>query len=219
VTVAAALDRVGKRYGRHDALQDVSLRVEESEVLGLVGPNGAGKTTALRILSLLVRPDRGTVSLHASRGAPVVRYFAGEHTLPTAVRADRWLRMWSAANTVAADMRPLGVLSRGTRQRIGLEAVLAEPAPTMLLLDEPWEGLDPDASRWLSEEISKKRAGGAGVVVSSHRIHDLADVCDRCVFLVAGRLATEWVSASDLAGAADRSALLYAAFDRAKGAI
>ena len=110
----------------------------------------------------------------------------------------------------------MGVLSRGSRQRVGLEAALAEPHPTMLLLDEPWEGLDPDASRWLSDELLKRRDAGAAVLVSSHRIHDLADVCDRYVFLVNGRIAPESLDAGHLAGVADRSALLYAAFDRAK---
>jgi ABC-type multidrug transport system ATPase subunit len=123
--------------------------------------------------------------------------------------------MWSAPTAAEATNRPLGLLSRGMRQRAGLEAALAEPNPSLLLLDEPWEGLDPDASRWLSDELVKRRNAGAGVVVSSHRIHDLADVCDRCVFLVGGRLASVSLAHEDFAGGGDRSALVFAAFDRA----
>jgi len=218
--IGGALDAVTKRYGRHAAVVDVTLKVNPGEIVGLVGPNGAGKTTALRILARLIRPDRGRVTVGASAGAAVVRYFAGEHTLPAAVRVHRWTRLWGRAPVAAAAARrPMGVLSRGSRQRVGLEATLRHPHPTLLLLDEPWEGLDPDASRWLSDEIAKRRSAGSAVMVSSHRIHDLADICDRCIFLVAGHVAAEAVTSADLAGAPDRSALLYAAFDRAKVAV
>jgi ABC-2 type transport system ATP-binding protein len=218
VTARGQLEGVTKRYGRHVALSNVTLAVGPQEILGLIGPNGAGKTTLLRILARLIRPNAGTVTIPSASETPVVRYFAGEHTLPPAVRARRWLRLWSAPAAADATNRPMGVLSRGTRQRVGLDAVLAEPSPSLLLLDEPWEGLDPDASRRLSDELVKRRNAGAGVVVSSHRIHDLADVCDRCVFLVGGRLASESLAQDDFSGGADRRALVYAAFDRATGA-
>jgi len=216
MTMGARLDAVTKRYGRQVALTDVTLEVSASEILGLIGPNGAGKTTLLRILARLIRPDAGTVTIPSPSTGADVRYFGGEHTLPPGVRARRWLRLWSASTASTATNRPMGALSRGTRHRVGLEAVLSNASPSLLLLDEPWEGLDPDASRWLSEELVKRRNAGAAVIVSSHRIHDLADVCDRCVFLVAGRLTRESVAADDFAGGADRSALLFAAFDRAK---
>jgi ABC-2 type transport system ATP-binding protein len=212
----ARLDGVTKRYGRNVALADVTLAADPAEILGIVGPNGAGKTTLLRVLARLIRPDSGSVGTAGVQNPVVVRYFGGEHTLPPGVPARRWLRLWRAPSAAAAGRRRLGELSRGTRQRIGLEAALAEAAPSLLLLDEPWEGLDPDASRWLSAALVARRNAGAAIVVSSHRIHDLADVCDRCVFLVAGRLAAESLGPSDLAGAADRSALLYAAFDRVR---
>jgi ABC-2 type transport system ATP-binding protein len=218
MTGAAELRGVTKRYGRQVALKDVTLAVGQREILGLVGPNGAGKTTLLRVLARLIRPDAGVVTFPSESGEPVVRYFAGEHTLPPGVRARRWLRLWSSPAAASATNRPMGALSRGQRHRVGLEAVLSDPAPSVLLLDEPWEGLDPDASRWLSDELVKRRNAGAGVIVSSHRIHDLADVCDRCVFIVAGRLTPEVLAGDDFAGGVDRSALLFAAFDRAKRA-
>src|SRR5205823_8796104 len=97
----------------------------------------------------------------------------------------------------SADSRPLGVLSRGTRQRVGLEAVMAAPGTALLLLDEPWEGLDPDASRWLSDELVLSGRRGISIVVSSHRIYDLAAVCSRCEFLVQGRIAPNGVTNDD----------------------
>jgi ABC-2 type transport system ATP-binding protein len=211
---------VTKSYGRHTAVSDVSLTVAAGEIVGLVGPNGAGKTTLLRLLAELIRPTRGAVHIPAADRPAIVRYYAGEHSLPPDVRTSRWLALWSAPTMAGATPRrvagTLGTLSRGTRQRVGLEAMLAEPDVTLLLLDEPWEGLDPDASRWLSEELLKCRAAGAGVIVSSHRIHDLADVCDRCVFLVDGRLSAESLTVASWDRVGDRSALLFTAFDRAR---
>jgi ABC-2 type transport system ATP-binding protein len=207
----AALHAVTKRYGRHTALSDVTAAVGASEILALIGPNGAGKTTLLRILAGLMRPTNGHIET-----ARAVRYFAGEHTLPRALPASRWLNLWSATAAVPVGNKTLGALSRGTRQRVGLEAMLADRSAELLLLDEPWEGLDPDASRWLSGALRARRDDGAGVIVSSHRIHDLADVCDRCVFLVDGRLRGESVAAGELASTSDRAALLFAAFDALK---
>ena len=214
------LEDVTKSYGRHTVVRDVSLAVGPGEIVGLIGPNGAGKTTLLRLFAGLIRPTRGAVRIPAADRPALVRYFAGEHSLPPEVRTNRWLALWSAPAMARADGRriagTLGTLSRGTRQRVGLEAMLADPDVMLLLLDEPWEGLDPDASRWLSEELLKRRAAGAGVIVSSHRIHDLADVCDRCVFLVGGRLSPESLAAPVWDGVGERSALLFAAFDRAR---
>ena len=216
MTTAAGIG-LSKKYGRHQALDGVSLAVERGEILGLIGPNGAGKTTLLRVLAGLMRPTAGSLRIGAARNGDAVRYFGGEHTLPPNVRADRWLSMWRAPNASSAPRRPFGALSRGTRQRWGLEAILASAGVTLLLLDEPWEGLDPDSTRWLSEALLEKRAAGVGVIVSSHRIHDLSDVCDRCVFLIGGRLAQEQIVCGNIAGA-DRSRHLFEAFDRLRGA-
>jgi ABC-type multidrug transport system ATPase subunit len=218
VTPRGELEGVTKSYGTQMAVCDVTLAVRAGEILGLIGPNGAGKTTLLRLLAGLMRPNRGAVRVPLSDRPTIVRYFAGEHTLPPAVPTKRWLALWSAPTARDATDRRLATLSRGTRQRVGLEAMLADSDATLVLLDEPWEGLDPDASRWLSQELLKRRASGAGVIVSSHRIHDLAGVCDRCVFLVRGRLSHESLAVAGVDPTGDRSTLLFAAFDRAKQA-
>jgi ABC-2 type transport system ATP-binding protein len=202
------------RHQRQPAVAGVSLAAMPGEIVGLVGRNAAGKTTLLRLLAGVLQPSAGNVQRDAGPGTPI-RYFAGGRTLPPAVRASAWLRLWGRAGE--APDRPMGLLSHGVRQRLGLEAMLAGAADGLVLLDEPWEGLDPDASRWLSELLTANRESGAAIVVSSHRIHELATVCSRCVFVVAGRVASELpvgttVPPGEPGACAER---LLAAFDRA----
>jgi ABC-2 type transport system ATP-binding protein len=210
----AGLFRASKHYGRRMAVRDVTLNVGAAEIVGLVGPNGAGKTTLLRVLAGLVRLSSGVVRISdASR----VAYFGGEHTIPGEVSARRWSSFWRARDLSQVTRRRFGVLSRGTRQRLGLEATLSAAGGGLLLLDEPWEGLDPDAARWLSDALIAQRALGTGVLVSSHRIHDLAAVCDRCEFLIDGVVSESGVVCSATAEPGERADLLLHAFDAARG--
>jgi ABC-type uncharacterized transport system ATPase subunit len=116
-----------------------------------------------------------------------VAYFAGGQTLPPRARADRWSAWVSRGSVKPRESRRVRTLSRGTRQMVGLEAVLAMPGTNLIVLDEPWETLDPDASRWLTKTLASRRETGAGILVSSHRLHDLAGLCDRYAFLIEGR--------------------------------
>ena len=216
MTTIMDLECINKRYGRRLAVEDASLSVMAGEILGLVGPNGAGKTTLLRIAAGLIRPTSGVVSPGFAPRPGTVRYFGGERTLPNDVSARSWQSMWGVRNRTPARTERLGQLSRGTRQRIGLEVALSSDEVRLLLLDEPWEGLDPDASRWLSGELARKRRDGVAVVVSSHRIHDLASICDRCEFLVSGHVIPPAVVTDRSAPTTERAGHLFAAFDRAR---
>ena len=209
------LRHVSKRYGPERALDDVSLRLAPGRILGLVGANGAGKTTLLRIAAGLVRPSGGRVLVAKPASGVAWRYFGGEQTLPPDVAARDWLRLWRNHSSPGTPARRFGILSRGTRQRLGLEAALSSHE-ACLLLDEPWEGLDPDASRWLSQALSARGTAGVAVMVSSHRIHDLASICDECVFLVRGRLARESVVTDPGQSHVARVARLLGVFDRVK---
>jgi len=207
------LDAVSKRYGHASALRWIFMGVKAGEIVGLVGPNGAGKTTLLRLCAGLLRPSSGSITARPARDD--IRYFGGERTLPPNVNARRWQALWGPGALVAP-RKPIGQLSRGARQRLGLESAMAGAAPALVLLDEPWEGLDLDAARWLSASVSALRDRGAAVLVSSHRIHDLAEICDRCEFLVGGAIARSPVAWSGVIRHEARIAQLLSAYDEAR---
>ena len=192
-SLALEMRGISKHYGRKRVLDKVDLTMSQSETVGLIGPNGAGKTTLLRILLGLVRPSEGTVRLagcspRAGPHALTVAYFGGEWTLPPTVSVRRWRRILGAPRVDGEDGRAFRLLSRGSRQLAGVKAALDRLGPRLLVLDEPYEGLDPDAARWLTETLQAKRARGIGSLVSSHRLHDLAGLCDRYAFLLDGRV-------------------------------
>ncbi len=205
---------VSKRYGRQWAVREVTFDVNCASIVGLVGPNGAGKTTLLRVMARLLRPSSGAVTLACEQAS--IAYFGGERTMPPELTVARWRRLWRMRSEEGARSKRIGSLSRGMRQRLGLETVFAHAAErqSLVLLDEPWEGLDPDASDWLSARLLDLRAAGGAALVSSHRMHDLAAACDRCLFMGGGKIVgrVEMPATSPV----DRSAMLLEAFERAR---
>ena len=210
------------RYGTVTVFQDVDFDLAAGQSLGVVGANGAGKTTLLRALVGCLMPRRGDIRVDglAPREAVSrvgVAYFAGEATMPGFVRASTWASLATGervkTDTITRDRRRLRSLSRGTRQLLGLRTVLGRHPLGLVVLDEPWEGLDPDASRWLTATLEAKRDRGAAVVLSSHRLHDLAGLCDAYLFL-AGHRATHLKAHQIAADAVVTPAMLTGVFDR-----
>jgi ABC-2 type transport system ATP-binding protein len=186
--LAVSVRGLSLQYGRRLVFQEVSFDLAAGQALGVVGPNGSGKTTLLRAIAGCLTPRDGEIRINglAPRDALVrtgVAYFAGDATLPGSVRAAQWGSLGNG-DTVMPDRRRLRTLSRGIRQLLGLRTVLGRHALGLVVLDEPWEGLDPDAGRWLSTTLETKRDRGAAVVLSSHRLHDLAGLCDLYLFLL-----------------------------------
>ena len=185
------LAAVTKAFGRRQVLNQAWLQVRAGEAVGLIGANGAGKTTLLRIAAGLVRPDGGSVrwSPQTTSGDEEarIRYYGGEMTLPPSVPARRWAALFGVA---AGDRRPIGRMSRGSRQILGLRVLLSGNEADLVLLDEPWEGLDPEGSAWLTETVRRWRSGGAALLISSHRLYDLDSVCTRFLLLENGRCHT-----------------------------
>lgn len=175
------LAAVTKRFGDLQVLTQVWMQVRAGEAVGLVGANGAGKTTLLRIAAGLVLPDAGSVQrAPQARG---LRYFGGEMTLPRDAQCRRWASLFAVPSH---DRRRLGTLSRGSRQLYGLRVVLSGH-DDLLILDEPWEGLDPSGAAWLTDALRRWKDDGAAILVSSHRLHDLVSACSRFVLLEGGR--------------------------------
>ncbi len=198
---------LGKRFGRHWALQDCSLQVPEGRVCALIGPNGAGKTTLLRLLAglssptagaarVLGRPPEQAVGFLASIGylaqdAPLYeRLSANEHIEFGRRLNERWdqelIRRRLAALRIPCD-QPVGTLSGGQRAQVALGLALAK-RPRVLLLDEPVAALDPLARRDFIASLAEAVADGElTVVLSSHLVHDLERICDHVVLLAASR--------------------------------
>jgi len=203
-----------KRYGRVVAVEDLNLEVEEGEVFGLLGPNGSGKTTTILMLLGLTEPTSGearVLGLDPMREPLKVKAkvgylpdqvgFYGELTawenlryttrllgLPEAeakARIEEVLRrmgLWEVRD------RRVSAFSRGMRQRLGLAEVLLK-RPKVAILDEPTLGLDPEAAREFLDLIKGLKAEGITVLLSSHLLHQVQEICDRVGLFHRGRLA------------------------------
>jgi len=193
------IDGVGKRYGGQAVLSAVGLKAGRGECVGVIGPNGAGKTTFLRLMVGLLAPDEGHIALaglpprEAAATLPIT-YFAGERALPRSLRAKEWARMVSNNESIPESaleglgQKRLGRLSSGNRQMLALRTMLEGNGAPLVILDEPWEHLDPGGARWLSRRILELKSQGVTFVVSSHRLFDLAGLCSSYGFLVGHRL-------------------------------
>ncbi len=199
-----------KRYGRRTAVEDVSLEVGRSQVVGLLGPNGAGKTTVIKMLLGLVHPDAGEAMLLGRPATdPAARASVGY--LPELFRYQPWL---SAAEVLALHVRLSGVgvtapeqrdclslvglaeragdrvggFSKGMQQRLGL-AVALVARPELVVLDEPTSALDPLGRADVRDIVLELKSRGVAVLLNSHLIGEVERVCDRVVILDRGRVA------------------------------
>jgi len=197
---------------RVDALRGVSFGIETGEVFAILGPNRAGKTTLLKILLGLCHPSGGRVRrlgrpLSEQSTLARVGYMHESQAFPRYLTAFQLLEFYGALSGISpailrvripgllervglADRakEPIARFSKGMVQRLALaHSVLAEP--DLLVLDEPTEGLDLNARALLQEIVAEQRSAGKTVVLVSHVLGEVAQVCDRLAVLVAGRLA------------------------------
>ncbi|HYC71743.1 MAG TPA: ABC transporter ATP-binding protein [Opitutaceae bacterium] len=212
-----------KRYGPVTALDRVSFSVGAGEIFGILGVNGAGKTTTLECLSGLREPDDGSIAiggLEPRRHLRAVRAKIGVVlpvlALPEQVTAGEAVRLFATWRGDRRETRDLlgrfglaaqadaraGQLSQGQRQRLNLAlACLGEPE--VMLLDEPSNGLDPQARHELQEEILRMKREGRAVVLATHLLDEAERLCDRVAILDRGRILAEG-SPAELAARAGR---------------
>lgn len=202
-----------KKYGEFTALDRLSLTISSGQILGLIGPNGAGKTTAIKILVGLLRPTSGSARIadadcvtDARRIKHLVGYMPDKFGAYENMRVREYLDFFGAAfgitprqrrarieevmeTTGTAYMRDKYVesLSHGMSQRIGIARTLLHD-PQVLILDEPANGLDPQARIEMRELLLKLAAMGKTLLVTSHILTELSRICDRAAILTGGRL-------------------------------
>jgi ABC-2 type transport system ATP-binding protein len=202
-----------KRYGEIVAVDNVDLTVRAGDVYGYLGPNGAGKTTSLRMLLGLIRPDEGAVDLFGRdplrAGARALEgvagfveapqfypYLSGRRNLELLAAFDgdgASGRIASSLEMVELSDRArdrVGGYSHGMRQRLGIAAALLR-APRLLLLDEPGTGLDPAGQRDMRELIRRLAGEGITVMLSSHQLAEVEELCNRVAIMRSGRVAYE----------------------------
>ncbi|MGE0378477.1 MAG: ABC transporter ATP-binding protein, partial [Planctomycetaceae bacterium] len=207
------LEHLTKRYGSFTALDDLSLSLNAGQILGLVGPNGAGKTTTIKILVGLIRPSSGSATI---AGVDCVRdsrqvkrlvgympdkfggydnvrvreyldFFGAAFGMPVNLRAKRIAHVMELTGTAYMKDRFVESLSHGMQQRVGLARTLLHD-PKVLILDEPVNGLDPQARIEMRDLLIELARQGKTLLVTSHILPELARICHQMAIIAAGKL-------------------------------
>lgn len=212
------VDKLGKSYGNRPVIRDVSLSVKRGEAVGLLGPNGAGKTTCFYMISGLIKPDRGTISIDGQDMTRMTMYqrarlgvgylpqeasiFRGltveqnimaiiEATVPNVHEREAFLEDLLAEFSISHLRRtPSVALSGGERRRLEIARALASH-PKFILLDEPLAGIDPIAVGDIRDLILYLKKRGIGVLITDHNVRDTLDIVDRAYILHGGEVLME----------------------------
>ncbi len=206
---AVTLIDVTKRYGRHTAVDRFNLRVEAGEILGFLGPNGAGKTTTIRMIMSILYPDTGDVRVLGRPRALDVKdrigYLPEERGLYRKMTVDatltyfgqlKGLRGGELRRRIAESLERVGLadwrrkkveaLSKGMQQKLQFVAAILHQ-PELVILDEPFSGLDPINMQILQDLMVELRRRGATVIFSTHQMEQAQRMCDRLVLINRGR--------------------------------
>ena len=210
------IEDLSVRYGNFTAVNGISFVIPPGEIFGFIGPNGAGKSSTIKVLATLVQPSRGKArvcGLDVARQAPLVRkrigyvpdvfgvyedltvreylhFFAAAYRIPWDKRDTLLHDVLALVDLAAKEDAPVDGLSRGMKQRLSLARVLLHE-PDLLLLDEPASGLDPRARIELRELLKELQRMGKTIIISSHILHELAQLCTRIGIIEQGRMMAE----------------------------
>jgi heme exporter protein A len=224
--IGLRFENIDKRYGGLYALRRVSLEIAPGECVALAGRNGSGKTTLLRIAAQLVRPSAGKLAFSPAQpeAAPTAKYtgFVAHATMvydeltaeENLLLFARLLEIPEPAKRVESLLRDVGLFerrdslvrtfSRGMRQRVAIARALLHE-PSVLLLDEPGTGLDPQGASWLAETLRRLRDAGSTILMSLHGESEISALATRAIRLDAGAVVADTQSGANL-----RSILTFA---------
>jgi ABC-2 type transport system ATP-binding protein len=203
------VEHVAKSFGKVQAVVDASFVVEEGQIFGLLGPNGAGKTTAIRLMLDLFRPDRGKVAI---LGGPMtddkknrigympeerglyqditvdrcLSYLASLKGLPAATTRERLDDLLERFDLAAHKTKKVKELSKGMQQKAQIINTVVH-SPELVIIDEPFTALDPINMQLVKDLIRELRDQGKTVVMSTHQMHQVEELCDRSVLIDQGR--------------------------------
>ena len=207
--VIVEVSHLAKRFGETQAVADVSFVVEPGEIFGLLGPNGAGKTTAIRMLLDIFKPDAGTVSVFGGEldlaKKRRIGYMPEERGLYKGQKLDatlvylatlkglgektarRRLSGWLERMDLAEHRhKKVQELSRGMQQKAQIIATLLHD-PDLIVVDEPFAGLDPVNTRLVKEILEEQRQAGKAILMSTHQMYQVEALCNRIVLINKGR--------------------------------
>jgi ABC-2 type transport system ATP-binding protein len=233
-----------KTYANHQALKGIDLHVHDGDLFGFIGPNGAGKTTTIRILTTLLEPTAGEAfvrdlsvwenkaeirgiigympdSFGVYRDMTVTEYmhfFAAAYGIPHADRAGLIGGLLDLTDLSYKADALIDTLSRGMQQRLGLARTLVHD-PKVLVLDEPASGLDPRARVEIREILKELRRMGKTILLSSHILSELEEVCTRVAILERGVLVAQGTVEEIMSSARDESEIWLQSTDDARAAV
>ncbi len=210
---AVLLDKVSKSFNGHCAVDGLSFRVPGGSIYGFLGPNGAGKTTSIRMIMDIIRPDRGEIKILGQSFNSLIRdrigYMPEERGLYRKMTAAKVLAYFGAIKGVSPSDLSLRVpqwlekvelsqwadkkveeLSRGMHQKLQFAVTMIND-PDLLILDEPFSGLDPVNLDLLKGVILQKRREGKTVLFSTHVMHEAEQLCDQILLINQGRSVVE----------------------------
>lgn len=202
------IQNIVKAYEKHVAVKDVSFEVPAGSIFGLLGPNGAGKTSLIRIITTITRADEGVVYLDGeklnSRHPEEIGYMPEERGLYRKMKVGEHLTYLArlkglsakdAKTKISAWMKKFGIedwwdkkveeLSKGMQQKIQFIATVVHE-PKLLILDEPFSGLDPVNTNLIKDEIHSLRGKGMSIIFSTHRMEQVEEICEHIVLINKG---------------------------------
>lgn len=209
MTTALEINNVSKAFDQRTVVDRVSLSVESGEILGLLGPNGSGKTTTIRMALDIIRPESGTISLlggmpvrealtrvgylpeerglyQKSRVTDILTYLGRLKKLDASTARRRTEEMLKSVGLYEHRDQKVQALSRGMTQLVQFAGALLHE-PDLIILDEPFAGLDPLNVQLMKEILLEQRDRGAAIIFSTHRMTDVEELCERVLLIDGGQ--------------------------------